>query len=91
MWFNDVGIKKWFPIKLNTRNSEIGVKGMLFKVRSKDGQFLKISNIKNTFLPKTDFLILKNIKQLYYKTSIAEAGDIIKTLLTLIQIPNYNL
>jgi hypothetical protein len=27
MWFNDVGIKKWFPTKLNTRNSEIGVKG----------------------------------------------------------------
>ena len=59
MWFNDVGIKKWFPTKLNTRNSEIGVKGMLFKVRSKDGQFLKISNIKNIFLPKTDFSILK--------------------------------
>jgi hypothetical protein len=61
MWFNDVGIKKWFPTKLNTRNSEIGVKGMLFRVRCKDGQFLKISNIKNTFLLKTDYSILKKI------------------------------
>ena len=44
MWFNDVGIKKWFPIKLNTRNSEIGVKGMLFKVRSKDEPIQMKSN-----------------------------------------------
>jgi len=28
MWFNDVGIKKWFPTKLNTRNSEIILKAL---------------------------------------------------------------